>query len=797
MPSALPRSEVLLNKAPTPANPQDLSCFPCVVGACSAGPLNDPTKITSLDDLADFGYGPAVEMAAEILKRAGGPVILTRTATTTASTLSSVLKVPATAPTAGALYGGILLPGADADGEVFATAKQAGLSVVMVDPSGNNVALSGAYADGVVTITLATDGSSVITTTGTLLAAYINASLSTYLSAVAQGTGASLVTALASTAISNGDVSYLARQDGVTVRHVASGNATSLSVSVATKAVTVNLATDANGTPTSTAAQVAAAVVASSAAKLLLTPTASGDGSGKAGVWSAQTLNFGSSGALSLSGTPVDRFDLVFVPVKAGTVGGTTAPTVKWSLDGGNHFTAPKLIPGTGILVLDDTAIESGVTATFTGALAVDDKWYASSTAPVSSISEIGAGVDAALADTLNRFGFIACPHPVSRSNAGEVDTDLQAALQKRFPAALLSAREETTGERDSDTAEAVALDFQGYTSTRGLVRLCYGYASHQSSYTGRRYWRPLAFLAAARRAKIPVHEDLGKVDSGPLAGLGDAYPGKLLVAGADSDGGVLYQARVSGVSVMHQISGNSTLLNVSVDTETLEITVICATDSGGVVTSTADDIVAAVNAVNASAALVTASPQGTGNSLTAAKSMTRIVDRVISHDEYLSETMHGERFITTRTYDERPGSYYLTQGPTMADPSETGYTLIKDADVMLSIGRIAKDTAFVQINDSLPYIGAAESDAVPAGALVAAEAVQVSNDISSPILRFLTRPKSDGKPSASPYEPGEKPCTVRRDYSYASTRQLRMDISARLKGITEVVTISVTPTVP
>jgi len=792
----LPGSSVQFNKAATAANPQDLACYAHVVGVCSAGPLNDPTKLTSLDDLEDFGYGPAVEEAAEILVRAGGPVIITRIPATTDSTISSVLKVPATAPTAGALYGGVNIGSGGANGEVFITAKASGLSIVLVNPGANH-SISSAYADGVITVTLGYS-TGAIDTDATELAAELNANQSDYVSAVAQGTGATLMTAIASTAIgTNGDVSYLARQPGVTVRHVASGNNTSLSVSVATKAVTVALATDANGTPTSTATEVAAAVVASAAAKLLLTPTAGGTGGGLAGIWAAQSLNFGSTAALTLSGTPVDRFDLRFEDMRAGTVGGSTAPTVRWSVDGGDHWSAAKLVPGTGILVLTDTKIETGITATFSGVLAVGDKWIASTTVPEASISDLGDGIDAGIADSLNRFGFFTSPHPLSRSNAGEIDTALQAALQARFVGGMFNAREEDTDERDADMAEAVALDFQGFTSTSGLIRMAAGYCSHQSSYTGKRYWRPLVYLAAARRASRPVHEDLGKTDTGPILGLGTAYPGKLLVAGADANGGIVYQALESGVSVRHLVSGNSTVLNVTVDTTAKEITVIVGTTSGGVANSTAAQVVAAVNAVVDSARFVKATATGTGAGVTAAKSMTRIVDRVISHDEYRSETLHAERFITSRTYEEDPGAYYFTQAPTMADASETGYTLTEHADIMLSVGRIAKESAFVKINSSLPYIGAAESDSVPAGALYPATAKAIEIEFSEPIERFLYRPKADNSVSASPYPTGERPVSVRRNYSYASTRRLELDLSVYLLGITERITISVTPKIP
>jgi hypothetical protein len=90
--------------------------------------------------------------------------------------------------------------------------------------------------------------------------------------------------------------------NAVTVSHVASGPSSQLSVSVSGSAVTVNLATDGSGSPASTAAQVIAAVNASSAIALLTaypTAAASGtsDGSGIVGTLRQTNLAGGFTGS--------------------------------------------------------------------------------------------------------------------------------------------------------------------------------------------------------------------------------------------------------------------------------------------------------------------------------------------------------------------------------------------------------------------------------------------------------------------------------------------------------------------
>ncbi len=59
-----------------------------VVGECESGALNTPTVIANHTQLSSiFGRnGPAVEMAGDILNFAGGPLVMTRTATTVAAT---------------------------------------------------------------------------------------------------------------------------------------------------------------------------------------------------------------------------------------------------------------------------------------------------------------------------------------------------------------------------------------------------------------------------------------------------------------------------------------------------------------------------------------------------------------------------------------------------------------------------------------------------------------------------------------------------------------------------------------
>lgn len=90
--------------------------------------------------------------------------------------------------------------------------------------------------------------------------------------------------------------------NAITVRYVVAGNSTPLTVSVASSAITVNVATNGGGSPTSTAAQVAAAVAASApAAALVGTPVnaASNDGTGVVAAFTATNLAGGTDWVIS------------------------------------------------------------------------------------------------------------------------------------------------------------------------------------------------------------------------------------------------------------------------------------------------------------------------------------------------------------------------------------------------------------------------------------------------------------------------------------------------------------------
>ncbi len=110
------------------------------------------------------------------------------------------------------------------------------------------------------------------------------------------GNRATLSTALSG---SNNDIRLIARELGtggnaITFRIVVAGNNTPLSVSVASKAITVNSATNGSAAATSTAQKVVDALLAHEAAKALVWPAVlvpGNDGTGVVTALSATNLS--------------------------------------------------------------------------------------------------------------------------------------------------------------------------------------------------------------------------------------------------------------------------------------------------------------------------------------------------------------------------------------------------------------------------------------------------------------------------------------------------------------------------
>lgn len=784
--------------------------MPCIVGPSSTAPGSAFNVLTSLNSLSDcyaFGNGPGIENAAEVGQAAGWPVVFCRSATTTASVMSSLYKQHATgAGPAAPAYGTIILPGADNKGSVMfqsivpgvtftsahgmsAALTASGLDVTLTTVSATTTALQvtalslTAVAALIAVPVLAgdnvNDGSSVCDTvlsktsfdnglvnytpnvaqalivagsnsdgglcfmsdlTGVRAAVLVggnNTALSVYVDptkpsvvnvvSATDGGGAATTTAAqavvavkasaAAMALLNGGAGILYTGAGtgtlvaaaaaplvaVNVRQVAPATDTAgLAVTTPTGAaqVSVALATDSHGRDTTTAAGIVTAVAANAVAAALLTPAAGGSGAGIAGPAAYAALSWGGASTLTLAGTPVDGFYAFGVRiVRGGALGAVPAPTLQWAADGLNWSTET-VIPGTGVVVLGDSLLVSGLTATLTGALVAGEQWYGASTAPETGSSDLQASVTACLADTTHQFGFISTPCAVSRATMVALDALLQAALQTRFIAGLWGSRdigEGVPGETEAQWQAAVIADVQGFYSPKGLSSYGADPVTVTSPLTRRQYLRAGAYAAAARKASVPMHENLGRRKTGTL-----------------------------------------------------------------------HNVVA------------------------------------IRHDESKVPGFATQRVRSLMTYPSKPGSFYLWGAPTMADPvADSSYTLTEYVAVALSAARAAHDTAENELNDSLPAVNAAEAGGVPVGALTQQAASDIQSKVETAVSGLIMRVKADGKASASGpgFDSNGRPLTaftqVLRTNNYIGTRAIYVTVNVLPLGLTQTINDTIQVQIP
>lgn len=423
--------------------------------------------------------------------------------------------------------GAYLVPGADGNGGVIYRSSQKGVSVRHV-VAGMSSPLTVARVGSELWVNLETDGAGAVASSADAVVEAVTDSedaQSLGIAAQATGTGNSLSAAIGSTSLGR-----------VQIAHVTAGLGTALSAALSGRTVTVNSATDADGNATSTATQILAkladaGVPDSVNASFVLTAALLGDGTELGGPQAAMDLDWGSSGTAVLSGTPNDAYHLQIEILRGGVVGTQPYPTLRWAVDylAGESvtpsWTGAILIPATGTVELKNSSIDTGLTVTLSGTLGVGTIFGAWTSAPQSGIADLGTAVDAAIAERRFGWGFLTGPDSISRSEDAILNAKLEAAFVAgtRPVQGLWCVRdrgEGVPGETVDQYKAAIEADYLGFVAARGRTTMCAGAVLHASPYTLRQFRRPTVFAAAARKGSIPIHENFGKVGSGPLTNV-------------------------------------------------------------------------------------------------------------------------------------------------------------------------------------------------------------------------------------------------------------------------------------
>jgi hypothetical protein len=229
----------------------------------------------------------------------------------------------------------------------------------------------------------------------------------------------------------------------------------------------------------------------------------------------------GTGGATALDGSissPIDAYDL---RVQITASGALATSTFRYSLDGGNNWSASVPTPAAGKYVIPG----SGVVLTFAGTFTVDDLYQGAATTAGFGNAEVNAGYTALRANS-SEWGFShVVGTPASAAAAASLAGIVSAAMTAdeagfRYGFAIIECPQ-TEGD---STAKAA---FASFVDLRVEVRL--GDIDLNSPLTGRRHRRNNAWAYAARLSKIKLSTHPGKVEpgteGGPLKNVVGVYP--------------------------------------------------------------------------------------------------------------------------------------------------------------------------------------------------------------------------------------------------------------------------------
>jgi len=275
---------------------------------------------------------------------------------------------------------------------------------------------------------------------------------------------------------------------------------------------------------------------ANDATNVSATPTAIGttglllawtDGSFVEGdTWAASGANSATDGdatgasVLTLSGTPVDAFDVYVSVTRSAATAGDGTGAIRYSLDGGVTYAAEQPVPTSRAVVLGD----SGITVTFSAASLVDgDEYRFKTSAPVFTASAMETALTALEAVGVTDHEGVVIAGAIDATYFDEITASqarLLAASKPRWYLAHARGQASALQEESAATWSAALLGaspgFSGQNSN--LVAVAAGEATVKDSLHGdAQIRRSVVFPIAARLGAIDVSEHPGRVRSGPL----------------------------------------------------------------------------------------------------------------------------------------------------------------------------------------------------------------------------------------------------------------------------------------
>lgn len=250
-----------------------------------------------------------------------------------------------------------------------------------------------------------------------------------------------------------------------------------------------------------------------------------------AGTVTAGTHSRSGSGNITVTGSPLDAYELL---VRITAAGETGTARFQYTLDGGDTWSPETLVPSSGTYSVPDT----GLTLNFANgaappSFAAGDEYRFTTTAPAMNLVDLNTALDAVLADP-REWGWVHVVGTATPAVAAAVATRMAEAEQSyRFAFAVLEARDAAPGEAHDAWMANLINEWSAFADLR--VAVVAGHAEVVSPLSGRIHRRSLAWSYTGRLQAIPVHEHPGRVLTGPVPGIVRLYHDEQASTGLDS----------------------------------------------------------------------------------------------------------------------------------------------------------------------------------------------------------------------------------------------------------------------
>jgi len=223
----------------------------------------------------------------------------------------------------------------------------------------------------------------------------------------------------------------------------------------------------------------------------------------------------GTGPAVTPSGTPRDGYQLQFQIAQPG-VGGTA--TFKISYDGGISWSGEYVTPASGAAYLVG---DTGVSIAFAsvGSFVAGEVYSLATTPPGASLGDISTAVSALLLDVHDWSCVYVVGAPTSGSDSAKATASaaLAAAVSSLLSSAELQSRYVAAIVEMPDVADSALPTAFASLAAYNVIPAARYIAVRSSLRPERVFKRSSAYALAYRWAQIPIGEDFGEVDRGPL----------------------------------------------------------------------------------------------------------------------------------------------------------------------------------------------------------------------------------------------------------------------------------------